>query len=156
ASEDSASQRAAAIYSAAIREIVLQGNSFKEGRNPFDILYILDQADSAAAATGRRQGEREPIPEEVQEGIKEALEELGPIEFVSDSDSVIGSPRKGSQVKNNGALITLGTIPAHKNRIKLGMNMYIANLAAVWLTYIIKRKQDRWVVTGTTGPTAIS
>lgn len=155
-SADPETERAVAIYAAAIKELVLRGNTFREGRNPFDILYVLDQAYTRAANVVRRGREGEPIPTEVQEGIKEALSELGPIEFISDRDSVIGPPQQGSLVKNHGSLITLGTIPTKKKRVELSMNMYVANLAGTWLTYVVKHRRGRWTVTGTTGPIAIS
>lgn len=150
-------ERALGIYVAAIKELVLQGNTFREGRNPFDVLYILDHADSDAADTREGQGEQVEISPQLQERLKQELAELGPIEFVADGDSVVGHPQQGSQVQNEGGLITLGTIPEQKkNRVKVGMQLYVANLAATWLTYVIKQKHGEWVVTGTTGPVAIS
>jgi hypothetical protein len=155
----SPNERSIAIYSAVIRELIIEGNTFEEGSNPFDVVYVLDMADpNAAETTGGRKNEsaKEPISEDVRQGIVDELRDIGPIEFIADGDSVIGDRDGCASVKKNGALVTLGTLPEHGARVKVQIGMFVACLAGTWLTYVVKQRGDDWEVTGTTGPIGIS
>lgn len=154
---DEATERQIGIWSATIRHLVTEHNTFEEGTVPFDHLYVLDHADANAASGGEREPDRQPVAPEVQAGIKSELSDLPPVEFVSgDGSDVIAEGDRCPHVENNGALITLGTIREHGNRVKVGMGMFVACLAGTWLTYVVKQTSGGWEVTGTTGPIAIS
>jgi hypothetical protein len=54
-------------------------------------------------------------------------------------------------VKDGGAIITLGNIDLQKNgSIQLAGSIYIANLAAGGITYVLEKKNGVWEITGTT------
>lgn len=151
---DSATERAVAIYSTVLRRLTTTSdNTFGEDHE-FPVIYVLDRAFPNAGNPDEDTG-GEPISEEVRDGILAALVDLN-VEFVSDRDSVIGPESDGSIVENDGALATLGTLPEGDQKVEIGASLYIGNLAATWLTYVVENQEGDWTVTGTTGPVSIS
>jgi len=59
-------------------------------------------------------------------------------------------------VRDNGILILLGPATPASDKIHVGVNGFAACLGATWFAYVIERRGTGWVVTGTTGPGAIS
>ncbi|GAI48885.1 unnamed protein product, partial [marine sediment metagenome] len=59
---------------------------------------------------------------------------------------------KTGVVKGNGAIITLGNIHFQEDGTALvSASRYIANLAAIGMTYIVERVDGVWQVVGDTG-----
>ena len=153
---DPAVERQVAIYSAIIRQLVTVDHTFGDGDPGFRVIYVLDRTDGGAGdPEGTGQG-GQPLAPEVQEGIKAALKDLPPVEFVSDRNSVVGSDTEGNQVHNEGALVTLAPIPDGEDRVEVDASLYMANVAGTWLTYVLEGSAADWKVTGTTGAVGIS
>ena len=145
-------ERESFVYAAVIRHMTAE-----EGQTSgFPVIFVLDHAVEGASEVEGETGARTPISNEVQIRVQEELALLPPIRFVPDPDEVIGPPEEGSQVKNGGILITLGPVPEGDDRIEVEASSYIANLAATWQTWVLERHGLRWLVTGTTGPVAVS
>jgi len=95
-----------------------------------------------------------PIPEAVQRQMSELVRSEELI-WVDDADDVIlrdGCPR----VRDDGILITLGTIKPLGAEVKVGINGFVACEGATWLTYVVRSGGTGWKVTGTTGDMAIA
>lgn len=144
-------EREAFIYAAAVRHLVEE-----DGDEPKRI-YVLDRAVSGAAdASGPAEGEGTPIPQGVQDRVREELALLGRVVFISDRDDVINPESKGGRVRNDGILITLGPVPTGPDRVEVEASSYRGLLGGTWQTLVLERRGLRWQVTGTTGPVAVS
>lgn len=153
---EDAPSRQSLIYAAVIRQLVTVDHTF--GGDPgFGTIFVLDRADPRAGeGIAPQEDEGTPISAEVQEEIRAELGDLPPVRFVATREEVVGPMEDGGVVEDNGAFVTLGTIPAEGDRVEIGAGMYIANLAGTWLTYVVRHNGEGWEVTGTTGPVAIS
>jgi hypothetical protein len=153
---DPSVERQVDIYAAIIHRLVTVDHTFGDRDPGFGVIYVLDRTVGGAGDPEGGEEDGQPLSSEVQEGIRAAVNDLPPIEFVSDPDSVTGPLSEGNQVKNHGALVTLAPIPDGNDSVEVGASLYIANLAATWLTYVVDGSGGEWKVTGTTGPVAIS
>lgn len=152
---DPATNRMVLIYEAVIRQLVTTADS-TFGPNPqFPVIYLLDRAKEAAANPELPQSGGTPLPDEAKRTLLAALSEL-PLEFISDDDAVILPVEEGGGVKDQGVVVTLGPIPEGEDEVEVEASLYAGNLAATWLTYVVKRSSQGWRVTGTKGPVAIS
>jgi hypothetical protein len=144
-----ADSRAASIYAAVVRRL-------RKEANPSRRVFILDRTHAnAARPVGRRQEERTPIPSEVQSEVLKRLAEFE-VRFVSRDDEAFISKKQCAGVKKGGSLVTLGEIKGGRRRVQIGVGSFTACLSGLWLTYVVELRSDRWKVTGTTGPVAIS
>lgn len=151
---DPATQRVVSIYEAVIRQLVTTEDS-TFGPNPrFPVVFLLERARQEAA-NPETEGEEVPLSNDVKSQLLEALSDL-PIEFISDQDAVIKPVEEGGGVKDEGVVVTVGLIPEGPEQVEVQASLYAGNLAATWLTYVVKRSSQGWRVTGTTGPVAIS
>lgn len=151
---DPATQRSVSIYEAVIRQLVTTEDS-TFGPNPrFPVVFLLERARQEAA-NPEAEGEEVPLSNVVKSQLLEALSDL-PIEFISNQDAVIRPIEEGGGVKDEGVVVTVGLIPEGQEQVEVQASLYAGNLAATWLTYVVKRSSQGWRVTGTTGPVAIS
>jgi hypothetical protein len=130
-------------------------NSFPA--NTFKAVYVLDRAyPDAANSTGSKPAGT-PITATTQAHLIAALAQTAPITFVADGKGVIDSRNGCAFVKNDGILITLGTIDGDDNQATVGINGFVACLGATWLTYVVRNQPGQgWTVTGTTGTMAVA
>jgi hypothetical protein len=154
---DPGPSREAQVYAEVVRQLVTVDHTFGGGDPRFGTIFIVDRASPRVGeGVMPTEGQGAPIDEETQRAIREALTELPPIRFVPRQEDVVGPVEDGGVVEDNGAVVTLGTIPDDGDRLEVGAGMYIANLAGTWLTYVVERTAEGWEVTGTTGPIAVS
>lgn len=146
----------AEVYQVVLRRYLTQPseNSFPD--KTFKTFYLKDQAyPNAGEPEVKRDGV--PISAQTQSLIVADLATRGEATFVSDADSVLDNSTGCAVVKNDGILITLGTIDGDDKEVKVGINGYVACLGATWLTYVVENPTGTgWIVKGTTGPMAIS
>jgi hypothetical protein len=139
------------IYAAVIRHMTAE-----EGQGSgFPVIYILDRVVENADDPDDP-GPGAPLSEADRSALREALEDLAPIEFVGSRAQVIGPMADGGRVENEGILLTLGPIGGDEDRALVPASSYLANLAGTWQTWVVERRDGRWKVTGTEGPVAIS
>jgi hypothetical protein len=144
-----ADSRVAAIYASVVRRL-------RKEANPSRTVFILDRTNARAARpVGHRPDERKPIPPEVQAEVRRRLDEMD-IRFVSRDDEALIHKKRCAGVKRGGSLVTLGEMKGGSRRVEIGVSSFTACLAGLWVTYVVERTDDRWKVTGTTGPVAIS
>jgi hypothetical protein len=146
--------RAEAIYAAVVRRLVTRDHTFGGADPGFKVIYVLDGRVPGAGRSWPQGRPRAPFSDDLQAGIAAALAGLPPVSFVrSRADAVSDTV---GQVKNRGALVTLGPIRGSERRAEVGANLWIGGSAAIWLTYVVRQRGDTWSVTGTTGPVAIA
>jgi hypothetical protein len=147
----------AQIYAAVIQRLVTKDHTFGTGPSPFEYVYVVDGPvrEAGNPRTGLV-GASEQFPDALKRQIVGRLRTLPPIEFISDPDSV----RRGRQglggVKNNGVILTLGPIEPVPNEVHVSTGLWCGGLCGQWQTYVLSAEDDRWRITGTTGPYAIS
>lgn len=152
---DPETERTAAIYAAAIRQMTTTSDA-SFGKHPdFPVIYVVDRVDPRAGDPEDLKKEGEPLSEDVKEAILEELADL-PIEFISDEDEVVVPVEDGGGVEDDGVVVTVGPIEGDENRVEVGTSLYAGPLAGTWLTYEIQGSGTEWEVTGTIGPIAIS
>jgi hypothetical protein len=166
--------RAAEVYTAIVRRLATTDNTFGEDYR-FKTVYVLDHweafdigfdredeaapppdgSPSEATPATQASGERGPISAEARDRIATELADLNVV-FVGSAEEVTESPQGCSQVKDGGAVITLGPLPDAGDRIEVRAGLFVACLAGTWLTYVVQHGGHGWTVEGTTGPVAIS
>lgn len=140
-----------AIYSAVIRQIVTQDDTFGGTLNP-PVVYVVRTTDDGVGDPDIEQSESRPISPAVQEGIVEDLADL-PAEFiwVEDAAAVPVEVDSGA-VSDDGVIVTLGNIHQQGDGSALvSGSIFIASLAAGGQTYVLEQVDGAWQVTGTTG-----
>jgi hypothetical protein len=144
------------IYAEVIRRLVLKDHTFGGGKSPFDSVYVVSGA-VRKAENPRRGGlfgpAAHPFSTDVVEELEEELRDLPPVRFIGDGERLLGG-RQG--VKGNGVIITLGPIDRDNKGVQVGTGLYCGGLCGQWLTYVLRERDDRWRITGTTGPYIIS
>jgi hypothetical protein len=136
-------ERQAFVYAAAIRHLVSEMPSEPQR------IFVLDRAVASS-------GEQVDIPIEVQDRVREELALLPRLKFVSERGEVIGPTARGSQVRNDGVLITLGPVPAGRDQVLVRASRYEGNLGSTSQTLELRRYGLRWQVEGTAGAIATS
>jgi len=154
--------RETSVYAAVIRQLVTKDHTFGGGDPGFEIVYVMD---GVVAGAGKIDGNvdesdpAQPFGDEVKAELLGALEDLPPIEFVSERSSVVVGTNSGKApgyVKNKGVLISLGPIEGSGTKAEVGNSLWISGLAGQWQTYVLEARDGSWKVAGTTGPVAIS
>lgn len=148
------STRTVEIYAAVVTQLVTEDNTFGGGEAPFEHVYIVDAAVTGAGLVRARDRRAERFEAAVRTGLRRELNELPPVDFVSDPDVVRGD-RQGN-VRADAVLITLGPIIGNGERVEVGASLWCSRMCGRWLTYVVEFGADGWIVTGTTGPQAIS
>jgi hypothetical protein len=150
------------VYAAVIRQLVTKDHTFGGADPGFKVVYVMDGAVAGVGDVEGNVGESdpaEPFSDDVKAGLVRALEDLPPIEFVSERAAVIAGTNSNDpigHVKNKGVLISLGPIEGTGTKVEVGNSLWISGLAGLWQTYVLKARDGVWKVSGTTGPVAIS
>jgi len=158
----SSDQRAAAIYSAVIHELLAKDNTFGSAPRSVKVIYVLDHpiegaGDPEAHATTR--SPQEGFSEALKRAIRSRLAELPPVKFVRSRSSAVVGEEAGAapgHVKAGGVLITLGPIVEEDGEVRVGNSWWMNGLAGQWSTYVLGERDAGWKVTGLSGPIAIS
>lgn len=148
----------AQIYSTVIRRLVTKDHTFGQAASPFEYVYVVDGAVPKAAnvLAGFRHA-HQPFPGALKRSIMGKLENLPPLDFVKDPESVlIGRFPGDAAVRNQGVLIRLGPIRPSGNKLEVGTGLHCGGTCGQWLTYVLSRQGGVWRITGTTGPYAIA
>jgi hypothetical protein len=125
----------------------------------FATVFVVNYRDVGAADPMRTapSATTTPISTADQQTIVAALHDVAPVQFVASRDQVIIHNTNGcAVVRDNGILILLGPTTQIAGTIQVGINGFVGCLGATWFTYVVAPHAGGWVVTGTTGPVAIS
>jgi hypothetical protein len=147
----------AQIYAAVIRRLVTRDHTYGSAESPFKHVYVVDGAIPGAGSVRVGLGPApQPFPDDVKVAIAERLEDLPPLDFITNPDSVRLGPEGISGVRNRGVIISLGPLEEVQEEIEVSTGLWCGGTCGQWLTYVLTRQGDRWKITGTTGPYAIS
>ena len=123
----------------------------------FPQIFVLDRA---AAGTGDATHKGtldggEPIPPAVRRAITDALADVAPLTFVASPAAAIDQQHP-DRVRDEGILVTFGPLVGVGDRVQVGVDGFVSNIAATWLTYAVERTGSGWVVGEVTvrGPVA--
>jgi hypothetical protein len=150
------------IYAAVIRRLVTRDHTFGQTEPPFKVIYVLDGAVQGAADPQKTLDEpdrAQRFASEIKDGLAEELEDLPGLTFVGRRSAVIeeaGDAVGPGRVMNGGVLLTLGPIVATGTNAEVEANLWLNGLVGQWLTYVVRKRDGTWQVTGTTGPVSIS
>lgn len=158
-SADPGVERQVAIYAAVIRQLVTIDHTFGEEGPGLEVIYVLDRPVGTAGSpdmgtTPEREGE--PFSPDLRAGLRAALTDLPPLEFVAEMEQVIVEKDGFPMVKGHDGLVSLGLIPEDGDRVEIPASLYFTGLAGTSLTYVVEHSAGGWQVTGTTGLVAIS
>jgi hypothetical protein len=147
----------AQIYATVIRRLVTKDHTFGGGRSPFEYVYVVDGPIPGAGNVRTGFGPAaEPFVDALKQAVEERLQDLPPLEFIADPDGVRLGKQGAGGVKNDGVIISLGLIERVQDKIHVSTGLWCGGTCGQWLTYVLSQDQDRWRITGTTGPYAIS
>ena len=130
------SDRPAAIYSAVIREVLV------------DTSHPKISSDTNVFVVAAR--ERSPITLEVQADIVAELHELATIRFVDHRVEATDDSKPNRPVKNNGLLITLGKIPSAANTVTVNAGRYLNTTNTTAYRVTLKHTKTQWKPIATT------
>lgn len=158
----SADQRAAAIYSAVILELVNKDSTFGSGPTSFKVIFVIDHpvedaGDPEAQATTR--SSQEGFSEALKTAMRARLAGLPAVKFVpSRSSAMVGDEAGASpgHARDRGVVITLGPILQKEGQVRVANSWWMNGLAGQWSTYVLGESGAGWKVTGLSGPIAIS
>jgi hypothetical protein len=122
-------EREAFVYAAAVRHL-----AEAEAGNPAKIYVLREDATGA------------PIPQEVQDRVREELALLGRVTFVAEDHEAARAAAQGRTVED--VLITLGPIPAGRDRVEVETSSYSGDSEQT-RTLILRRYGLRWRVDAT-------
>lgn len=141
-----------AIYSAVIHQIYFAGHSFDDA----PVLYIIRYTDDTANDPIANPSEPILISESVQSEMKDTLDDLPTeIVWVNSSDEV---PQDSwGTVLDGGVIITIGNVNLQEdNSVQVPCSYYMAGTGGGGKTYVLRRVEGIWHITGTTGTMWIS
>jgi hypothetical protein len=144
-------QAKADIYATVLRQLYTVDHTFGEPPN-FPSIYLVETTDDSVGDPDAPQTKSNVLLKSIQVAITASLEEL-PAEFVwvGNSNEVPLDNNTGT-VEGNGAIITLGNTHFQEDGSAfVSVSIYIANLAAGGLTYIVERIDGVWQIIGDTG-----
>lgn len=151
--EDSYSD-SAAIYAAALRQMVVEDNMFDGDGNPFSELLLQTSLDpGAGTAEPGNQGEVRPLSEEERAAIEEALSPLAPIRWIDDPDEW---REDLMPIIDGSAILGVGPITFDDAGALVPMSMWCGGLCGTWLTYRAAETTDGWEIVDIEGPIAVS
>jgi hypothetical protein len=136
-----------AVYSAVIHQIYFAGHTF--GDTP--TLYIIRYTDDKAGDWSAKSSEPILIPETLQSEITTALDDL-PTEIIWVNSWEEVEKDSWGTVLDGGVIITLGNINLQRdNSVEVPCSYYMAGDGGGGRTYVLKRVEGIWHITGTRG-----
>lgn len=145
----------AEIYATALRQLVIDDNTFGGGGNPFSEFLVLAMTDPGAGAVndGSAQGNR-PLSDEERAAIEAALTPIAPMRWIEDAAE--WRTEDLMPVVEGSAILGVGPITFDDDGALVPMSMWCGGLCGTWFTYRMVDTDQGWVVSGIEGPIAVS
>jgi len=149
--------REAEVYEQVLRRYLTTSNENSFSEKTFKAVFVLDQAHVNAGDPDARKKPGVPIPLGTQTELVAALASTATLEFIADSAGVVLDKDGCARVKDDGILITLGTIEGDDKVVVVGISGFVACMGATWLTYVVHNPTGTgWTVKGTTGHVTVA
>ncbi len=154
---DLPAQDDAAIHAEVIRQLATDDDTFGGNLNP-PTLFVIRNTNDTVGNPGDQEARSKVIPAASQSTITDLLGDLpAKIVWVDTFDDAEFEQTEHSEVKDGGAIITLGNIyPQADGSVQVSASIYIANMAAGGTTYVLKKIDGTWGITGRVGGSWIS
>jgi hypothetical protein len=145
----------AEIYAVALRQMVVDENTFGGGGNPFSEFLVQAGLDPAAgtAAPGVQDLVR-PLSDEERGAIETALTPIAPMRWIDDPAE--WRTEDLMAVVEGSAILGVGPITFDDDGALVPMSMWCGGLCGTWFTYRVVDSDQGWVVSGIEGPIAVS
>lgn len=145
----------AEIYAVALRQMVVDDNTFGGGGNPFSEFLVQAGLDPAAgtAAPGAQDLEQ-PLSDEERRVIEAALTPIAPMRWIDDPAE--WRTEDLMPVVEGSAILGVGPITFDDDGALVPMSMWCGGLCGTWFTYRVVESDQGWVVSGIEGPIAVS
>lgn len=145
----------AEIYAVALRQMVVDDNTFGGGGNPFAEFLMQTSLDPAAgtAAPGAQDLVR-PLGDEERSAIEATLTPIAPMRWIDDPDAWRTDDLMPAV--EGSAILGVGPITFDDGGALVPMSMWCGGLCGTWFTYRVIQSDDGWVVSGIEGPIAVS
>lgn len=144
----------AAVMAAAVHRLVSRDHTFGGGDHPFTEYLVLDHTAPDAGAPEGGGGAARPLTAGERAAIGEVLAPFGPHRFIADAADWRTADL--DPVVEGSAIIGVGEPRITGDTALVPASLWCSGLCGTWLTYRVVRSGERWRVTGTEGPVAIS
>ncbi len=138
----------AAIYAAALHELVVSDNTFGGEGNPFTELLIQANVEGAEA------GESRPLTGAERTAIETVLGPLAPLRWIDDPEE--WQTDELMPVVEGSAILGVGPIAFDDDGALVPMSMWCGGLCGTWFDYRLAQVDGVWEVLGIEGPIAVS
>lgn len=146
------------LMAAALRQVATVDNTFGGGPPPFDRYLVQADTDPTAGADGVgstvEPGSERPLTEAERAAVEEALESLGPVEFIDDPDAWRTDDLLPTV--EGSVILGVGEPTIDDGTALVPVSLWCGGLCGTWLTYRLELVDGTWTVAGIEGPVAIS
>lgn len=147
----------AAVYAAVVRRLVTVDHTFGSRPPEFPVLFIVSTTDDSVGDPNAPQLDPQVLSEALQQAVTAAVADLHIVIQWVDSGFDVPLEQVGDRVQGGGMRITLGNLHLQDDgSLLVSGSTYLANLAAGGRTYVLKKVDGTWTITGTTGAEWIS
>ena len=145
-------QDEAAVYAVVIRQLATIDDTFGGNLNPATI-YVIKNTDDTVGNPGDQEARSKTIPDTSHSNITGMLSDISAkIIWVDKFEDAEFEQTQYSEVKDGGAIITLGNIYVKANgSVQVAGSIYTANMAAGGTTYVLEKVEGSWEITGRVG-----
>lgn len=145
------------LYATALRHLVLVDSPFATAPTRMGSVYIVDGPASRSAQMVTV-ADGSPFAAELKNEITAQSDDLPPVEFTADPQQYAEPTRQGvTGVAHDGVIVALSpTWWQDDGTVHIGVGLWCGIDCGLGLTYVLDRIDERWTVTGTTGPVSIS
>lgn len=144
------------IYRAIVGRLYATDDTFG-GKYPKPVVHLVGVTDDSAGDPTVPSSDPVALSDAVKQGLTDELGDLATeVRWVDSVEDALAAEGTGA-VLDAGVVITLGNIRrTASDTVEVAASIYIDRLASGGRTYVVKRIDGVWVVTGTTGAEWIS
>ena len=140
------------VYAEVIRQLATVDDTYGGNLNPATI-YVIKNTDDKVGNPGDQEARSKAIPDTSHSNITGMLSDLSAeIIWVDKFEDAEFEQTQYFEVKNGGAIITLGNIYVQADgSVQVAGSIYTASMAAGGTTYVLEKVDGSWEITGRVG-----
>lgn len=142
------------IYAAVTRQLVEIDNTFGP-HHRFSQILILERLDPHAGDATYQDQSGRSLTGEQRQAIIDAIEHLGPIEFIVDWRQFVREDILEPAIPGS-VIVTLAPADFDDEGATVGANLWCGGTCGLWLTYRVVEETSGWTVAGREGNWSIS